>query len=1644
MTQAKRLLTLLLLVCLAAGPLSLGTLAEPVYEAEIVGGRQYETLEEAVAAVEALPDKTATIKLLSNVELASDSLTIGNGVTLELDLNNYSIKAPHRVLRAQDCNLTLTGTGSVEETQAAYGAITVRGSDNPDAEDFTTVTVGENVTLKGYAALFVTPHTSDPVAYGVTLHVYGTLQSLPSSQNEDSPGYGLYVNGQIQHQENCPVIFVYPGAHISGGTVYAAGYADWRFEGGTIEGTTSGIAIKSGKVSINGNTSITCTGDANVPTQGFSNGVNASGTAIQIESNSDYAGNIELLISGGEFVSKNCYTIYEYLGKGEDTAVSSIDISGGSFSGKSTYGNFCLSEELDAVKADMLSLTAGSFTHDPSPYLAPDHFVSFSGTDGFSVSRGSAAQTQDSKTYPTVQAAVDAAEAGDTVTLLSDVAVAEPVSVKKDLTFDLGGCTLSGAFQGTRTGVFQAVGCHVNIVDSKDGGSIVNTLEDKPGSVLYIKPSADAAGSVTLKNGVTLQNLSTYSTSVVAYLHNAVSNTYPAKLDVQNARLISQDGDVIRYKSSPGKPVEAEILGGEFWVAEKAASKSILDDVDSDTLDISGGVFHNWDPQADTALLAKGARLCHTLREGALVMQVVSGTPDAAVQSAFGGQTFYLLKGTDEGGQAVADLYSLQQAGLMPDGAQLTVLKDVTCAFPEGASFGSSNHPAASLGITVAQGASLSGTLPLKLADVTVSGEGDVSRFSVAPFDDTFRLSEENGLYRCRLTQSGVKATVTLSTGEVLEYSSIATAISDARTREGSTVTFYDDYETQKSIRYGLNGDADTLTLDLNGHTYRYDALTINPAFLLLSDKTLTLRNGRLEADPNALAAIATDDSSNGSRIVIESDFTVEGNSVLLVGTSPSLELFGTIDTTGTSNTSIQGNGSTTKNSSIIVIKEGARVLSDKAGIYHPQSGTLTVEGGLITGSTGIVMKSGHLEVKGGEISATGARKPYTHEPSGYISTGDAVVLEACDYPGGAPSADISGGLLSSQKAQAVVCYLKDGAQDMDNKKFVTGGEFSSDPTAYLGESLMAVPAEQEGFFGVRQSVENVVVSDGTPVVTVEPARELTQQERNALDEAAALLLPDGGTAPALFASGLVGAAGSVADTVDMQEALGKLEAAGVEVSEQTPATLFVLPYLNVKLTDLELSEGELSSLTLALDFKVKTVVSTAQTADGICTEGDPESDLNAVPLGDEPLAVSASLTLSLPLPNALAQEEGLSVFHLRSADGSEACYDALVQQQQGVDVASVVVAKGAGTLTLTPADTRSLTVTFDNGVPQQTYDVTDIGSALPEASKTGYLFRGWLFDKTGDESFETLSEALWSALFEGEAGDLTVDATASLTRRSSGGAPSGTVTPSYTVSASAGEGGSISPSGKTSVDKGDDLTFAITPDEGYVVDDVLVDGVSVGSVTSYTLRDVAKSHTISASFVPDGGESAWENPFDDVDEAAWYFDAVRYVFENGLLQGTSDTLFSPDLTTTRAMIVTVLWRMAEEPVINYAMTFDDVPEGLWYSEAVRWAAGEGIVTGYDDTRFGPNDAVTREQLAAMLYRYAVSQGRDVSVGEDTNILSYADAFSVSEYAVSALQWACGEGIVTGRDDGTLSPQDSALRSEFSAMLMRFCGVQQG
>lgn len=184
--------------------------------------------------------------------------------------------------------------------------------------------------------------------------------------------------------------------------------------------------------------------------------------------------------------------------------------------------------------------------------------------------------------------------------------------------------------------------------------------------------------------------------------------------------------------------------------------------------------------------------------------------------------------------------------------------------------------------------------------------------------------------------------------------------------------------------------------------------------------------------------------------------------------------------------------------------------------------------------------------------------------------------------------------------------------------------------------------------------------------------------------------------------------------------------------------------------------------------------------------------------------------------------------------------------------------------------------------------------------------------------------------------------------------------------------------------------------------------------------------------------KAEWVNPFADVTEKDWYYDDVAYVCGNDLMNGVSSTVFSPSGTTTRAMVATVLWRLEGEPSATAANPFTDVESGMWYSEAIAWAAEKGIVNGIGGGLFNPTANVTREQFAAMLYRYAQYKGYDISAASSANISAFADHSEVSGYAVPAMTWAYGEGIITGRTGTTLAPLGSAQRSELAAMLHRF------
>lgn len=179
---------------------------------------------------------------------------------------------------------------------------------------------------------------------------------------------------------------------------------------------------------------------------------------------------------------------------------------------------------------------------------------------------------------------------------------------------------------------------------------------------------------------------------------------------------------------------------------------------------------------------------------------------------------------------------------------------------------------------------------------------------------------------------------------------------------------------------------------------------------------------------------------------------------------------------------------------------------------------------------------------------------------------------------------------------------------------------------------------------------------------------------------------------------------------------------------------------------------------------------------------------------------------------------------------------------------------------------------------------------------------------------------------------------------------------------------------------------------------------------------------------------------FTDVSEKAWYHEAVDYAVANKLMQGVSATKFAPDLSTNRAMIATILWRQAGTPNAGggKSVTFPDVADNQWFTEAVEWCAANGIVTGYANGNFGPGDNITREQLAAMLQRYAKAQGQDTSAGADDVLKQFRDAGSISSYAVEPLGGAVSRGIMNGKGNGILDPRGLATRAEAAQMLMNF------
>lgn len=236
---------------------------------------------------------------------------------------------------------------------------------------------------------------------------------------------------------------------------------------------------------------------------------------------------------------------------------------------------------------------------------------------------------------------------------------------------------------------------------------------------------------------------------------------------------------------------------------------------------------------------------------------------------------------------------------------------------------------------------------------------------------------------------------------------------------------------------------------------------------------------------------------------------------------------------------------------------------------------------------------------------------------------------------------------------------------------------------------------------------------------------------------------------------------------------------------------------------------------------------------------------------------------------------------------------------------------------------------------------------------------------------------------------------------------------------------------------EGETVTLNVAPDAGYVLEIIAARDSRGGEVSltrdglnRYTFSMPAPDVEVTATFVP-GGELA----FQDVRPGDWCYDAVRWAFETGLMNGTSTTTFTPNTSTTRGQIVAILYRLEGSPVMG-ANSFSDVASGAYYAAAVSWASSNGIVNGYSDGTFRPNNLITREQMAAFLYRYASQKGRDVS--DRTELGVFTDMGQIASYAVEPLRWAVAAGMINGTSADTLSPGGNASRAQVAVILNRF------
>ena len=869
----------------------------------------------------------------------------------------------------------------------------------------------------------------------------------------------------------------------------------------------------------------------------------------------------------------------------------------------------------------------------------------------------------------------------------------------------------------------------------------------------------------------------------------------------------------------------------------------------------------------------------------------------------------------------------------------------------------------------------------------------------------------------------GAKATCTVTVKDEVAavgettYPTLSDAIDAAQA--GDTITLLKDVAENIVI----SSDKE-FTLDLNGKklTNISGDTIINHGKIEIIDKT---GNGVVDNITNAKAAIKND-----------------GTVVLHGGTYTRSKEAGKDKDNGGGNsyyTILNDNGGS------LTIYDGVTVYNDghfssmiRNGGTAGAESKLTIIGGTFSGGINTVKndESGYLNISGGDFSNTTQyvvmnwhKADISGDATFAVNDTAEAVLFTSSY-GGADTTKgeltISGGYFkTATDTQAMIC----DAYDENNKgtAYVSGGYFNKDVAKFCVTGLTAVKNTESNANEYPYKVgempandENVIKQADAVGATTTDVSAIPAEKQDAATAVAKTVTPTD-----------ISTDKAEVSTRDEQAALTELakqkkislDETGKVTDENVTVTIIKQAYLDVAMTAYDVSD----TYTVGMDITPRySLVAVATTGDE-----KPEVENGYTIASEREMTVTEPTEITVQLPIEFA---GKTVYITHEYETGKFKYYTATAAENG-QITFVTDGFSPFTFTLTAPDDIVAVV---GGVGYTSFAdavaaANDGDTVILKKAETDMAFT---FNTTKTIYIENQTSAAVTIKFNGADKFIAKNTTEKFSyTKLSGGSSAST---GYKVTVAAADNGGVTASPTSNVAKGATVTITVTPDKGYKLDKLTATDNSGKTLTltkkndtTYTFTMPALAVKVSATFV----KEPTKTDFNDVADSAWYADAVQYAVDKGMMNGIGNNLFAPEAVTNRGMIVTVLYRLDGEPNVS-ASSFVDVAGDAYYAKAVAWANANGIVNGYGNGKFGPNDAITREQFAAILYRYA--QYKDYDVTAVASLDAFSDAQTVSAYAVPALRWAVGAGVVNG-SDGKVNPQSGATRAQAAQLLMNFC-----